>query len=51
MWSASVVPGLGTGDLQGFSGIGTFEAPLGRKAWFELDCQFNRRASRDPNPQ
>jgi hypothetical protein len=36
-WTATVVPGSGSGDLQGLTGAGKFEAPMGSKASFELD--------------
>ena len=36
-WTATVVPGSGTGDLEGLTGRGTFEAPMGSKASFQLD--------------
>ena len=36
-WTATVVPGSGTGDLEGLTGGGTFEAPMGSTASFDLD--------------
>ena len=36
-WTATVVPGSATGDLEGLTGTGTFEAPMGSKASFELN--------------
>jgi hypothetical protein len=35
-WTATVVPGSGTRDLSDLSGKGTFEAPMGSTAEFEL---------------
>jgi hypothetical protein len=35
-WTASVVPGSGTDGLVGLAGSGTFTAPMGSKAEFEL---------------
>lgn len=35
-WTASVVPGSGTGELGGLTGTGRFRAPQGSKATFEL---------------
>ena len=37
IWTATVVPGSGSGDLVGLTGTGNFEAPMGSKASFELD--------------
>lgn len=39
-WRATVVPRSGTGDLQGLTGSGTFGAPPGSKATFELHYEF-----------
>jgi len=39
-WRASVVPGSATGELQGLSGQGSFGAPLGSRATFELEYDF-----------
>lgn len=39
MWS--VVAGSGTADLEGLRGAGTFRAPHGPKASFELDYEFD----------
>jgi hypothetical protein len=39
-WEASVVRGSGTGDLEGLTGSGTFGAPHGSKASFELEYRF-----------
>jgi len=36
-WTATVVPGSGSGDLADLSGEGTFEAPMGSTAEFELN--------------
>ncbi len=36
-WTATVVPGSGTRDLSDLSGEGTFEAPMGSTAEFELN--------------
>ena len=36
-WTATVVPGSGTDELTGLSGDGTFEAPHGSKAAFDLN--------------
>ena len=41
-WKASVVPGSGTGDLEGLVGEGSFGAPHGSKASFELTYSFDR---------
>ena len=35
-WTAAVVPGSGTDGLAGLEGTGTFAAPMGSKAEFEL---------------
>lgn len=37
----SVVPGSGTGDLGGLRGSGTFRAPHGSEAAYDLDCEFD----------
>ncbi len=39
-WTASVVPGTGSGDLEGLTGQGDFGAPQGPKASYELDYTF-----------
>lgn len=39
-WEAEVVPGSGTGDLTGLVGRGTFGAPHGPHASFDLDYKF-----------
>ena len=36
-WSASVVPGSATGELDGLKGTATFSAPLGSAASFEME--------------
>lgn len=36
-WKASVVPGSATGELRGLTGHGSFGAPHGSRASFELD--------------
>jgi len=36
-WTASVVPGSATAELVGLAGKGTFAAPRGPKATFDLD--------------
>ena len=38
-WSASVVPGSGSGELQGLKGTATFAAPLGGTASFEMEYE------------
>ena len=38
-WTASVVPGSGTDQLAGLTGQGSFRAPHGSKATFELTYQ------------
>ncbi|MBA3778249.1 MAG: DUF3224 domain-containing protein [Chloroflexi bacterium] len=38
-WAASVVERSGTGGLRGLTGSGTFEAPDGPQAFFELDYE------------
>jgi hypothetical protein len=35
-WTATVVPGSGTRDLSDLSGEGTFAAPMGSTAEFEM---------------
>ncbi len=39
-WDASVVPGSATGELEGLTGKGTFGAPHGPTASFELDYKL-----------
>jgi len=39
-WSASVVPGSGSGELQGLKGAATFAAPLGGTASFEMEYEI-----------
>ena len=39
-WEAAVVPGSATGDLAGLVGSGTFGAPHGPMATFDLDYKF-----------
>ena len=39
-WTASVVPGSGTGELEGLSGRAEFGAPHGNQAAFDFDYQF-----------
>lgn len=39
-WEASVVPGSATGNLEGLAGRGTFGAPHGPKASFEVEYHF-----------
>jgi hypothetical protein len=39
-WDATVVPGSGTGALEGLTGSGSFGAPKGPKASFDLDYRF-----------
>jgi hypothetical protein len=39
-WSAVVVDGSGTGDLDGLRGTAEFEAPLGSRASFDLDYEL-----------
>ena len=39
-WAASVVDGSGTGGLRGLTGSGTFEAPNGPRASFDLNYQL-----------
>lgn len=36
-WSASVIPGSGTDELEGLTGAGEFEAPMGSAASFTLE--------------
>ena len=38
--SWKIVPGSGTGDLEGLSGSGTFEAPSGNKATINFEYDF-----------
>lgn len=39
-WEAVVMPGSATDDLEGLTGQGSFEAPLGSRATFELEYDF-----------
>lgn len=39
-WHASIVPGSGTGALSGIQGEGSFEAPHGPKATYQIDYAF-----------
>jgi hypothetical protein len=39
-WTATVIDGAGDGDLAKAQGRGTFEAPMGSKASFELDVDL-----------
>jgi hypothetical protein len=39
-WGATVVPGSAMGELEGLSGQGTFKAPHGSTASFELELSF-----------
>jgi len=39
--SWSIIDGSGTGDLTGISGTGSFEAPGGPKATYELDYELD----------
>ena len=39
-WQAAVVSGSGTLDLEGLTGHGTFGAPHGPRATYELDYEF-----------
>ena len=39
-WSAEVVDGAATGELEGIAGAGTFEAPMGSRATFTLDLRM-----------
>lgn len=39
-WSGTVVPGSGSGPLSGLSGSGTFGAPHGPRASFDLDYEL-----------
>jgi hypothetical protein len=39
-WSAEVVEGSATEELEGLAGGGTFEAPMGSTASFTLDVHF-----------
>jgi hypothetical protein len=39
-WSAEVVEGSATGELQGLAADGTFEAPMGSTASFSLDVRL-----------
>jgi hypothetical protein len=40
-WTAEVVAGTATGELEGLTGHATFGAPHGPKATFELDYRLN----------
>lgn len=40
-WRAEVVPGSATDGLQGLEGQGSFSAPLGNRATFELEYGFD----------
>lgn len=39
-WTATVVDGSSTGELEGLEGTGTFEAPMGSTATFQLDVRL-----------
>jgi hypothetical protein len=39
-WTATVIAGSGTGDLEDLSGSGTFRAPHGSTAEFELEYEL-----------
>jgi hypothetical protein len=39
-WQAEVIPGSATDGLQGLSGQGSFSAPMGNRATFELEYDF-----------
>ena len=39
-WTAEVVEGSGSRGLDGVAGTGTFEAPMGSAATFDLDVHF-----------
>ena len=39
-WQAEVIPGSAKDGLQGLNGRGSFSAPLGTRATFELDYSF-----------
>jgi hypothetical protein len=39
-WTASVVPGSGTGDLEGIAGSAGFAAPHGSRADFDFEYQL-----------
>lgn len=39
-WSAEVIEGSATGELERLAGGGTFEAPMGSAASFTLDVRF-----------
>lgn len=39
-WSAEIVDGAATGELEGITGTGTFEAPMGSRATFDLDLRL-----------
>jgi hypothetical protein len=43
-WSAAVVPGSGSGDLERLTGTGDFGAPHGPKATFEFEYEFDEQA-------
>jgi hypothetical protein len=47
--SLSVVEGLGEGDLEGIRGSGSFRAPGGSDATYELDYQIAEPASEGAN--
>ena len=42
-WQASVVAGTQTGELRDLTGQGTFEAPLGSEASYELELDLSGR--------
>ena len=42
-WEASVVVGSPTGELADLRGGGTFEAPHGSEAWYELEVELPER--------
>lgn len=39
-WTARVADGSATGEIEGLGGSGTFEAPMGSTATFQLDVQL-----------
>ena len=43
-WEASVVPGSPTGELADLTGRGSFEAPLGSRASYELELDLPANA-------
>lgn len=44
-WSATVIEGSSTAELEGLVGTGVFEAPMGSTATFDLDVRYDPPAN------